>query len=417
LYAQYIAQILYTNGSRYQTVNFNFDFWYSDALINLEKIIEMNTNEETREDAASSGSNQNQIAVARILKSFYYHFITDRWGPIPYTEALQGRVDFKPIYDSQETIYQGIFTELSAAVQQIDGGDPVKGDILMEGDMNRWKRFANSIRMIAALRISKVDPVHAKKEFVDAFTSGVLESNHDNVMYPFLPESNNENPWFTNFLTQETNALSNTLVNRLLTLQDPRLRSFGDTTISSGGYQGMPYGINNPTEDPADLSLPHSVYVRGQDTPLPLMTYAQLLFCMTEAAQLGWINTNPETLYYDAIKASMEQWNAFEPEVFEAYILQPEVKWDQVNAESLIGEQKWIALFPQGYESWAEWRRTGYPDLQPAPDALNQSKRIPLRQGYPTTERDLNEQNWRQAIDTWFDGSDGLDGRLWWDVD
>lgn len=416
LWTQYIAQITYNLSSRYNWANFDFNFWYADALINLEKVIQMNTDEATRERARISGSNNNQIAVARILKSFYFHFLTDRWGPLPYSEALKGRADFKPAYDSQEDIYRGIFKELREAVDQIDEGPPVQGDFMLNGNMDMWRKFANSIRMIAALRLSKVAPDLARTEFVDAMNAGGLTSVEENISYPFLADANNENPWYTRFRTQQLEGLSNTLVDKLLQLNDPRLHSYGDPSVLSGEHHGMPYGIDNPTEDPADISWPHSQYVRGQDTPLPLVTYAQLLFGMAEAAQLGWIGGDAAEYYYEGIKASLKQWFVNDPEVYQRYIAQPAVAWNSADPLPLIGEQKWIALFPQGYESWAEWRRTGYPHLDPAPAALNTSGQIPRRQAYPITERDLNNENWQHAVDTWLGGEDGLDSRLWWDV-
>ena len=133
LYAQHFSETQYTEGSRYQTVNFDFNGWYTGPLANLQHIIDLNTDDATKADALSGGSNANQIAVARILKVYYYNILTDRWGPIPYTQALQGRELFKPAYDSQETIYNSFFSELSAAISQMDGGPGVNGDFIFGG--------------------------------------------------------------------------------------------------------------------------------------------------------------------------------------------------------------------------------------------------------------------------------------------
>ena len=372
---------------------------------------------DTAHSVLTSGSNANQIAIAKILKAFIFQHLTDRWGPIPFSEALQGRVNFKPIYDAQEKVYQGLFSELKEAVDLMEGGISVKGDILFGGDMESWKQFANSIRLIAALRLSKVAPEWAAVEFKEALTAGVLTSNEENIQYPFLAETNNENPWFSRFKTRTDYALSQRLVNRLLELNDSRLASFADPSQVEDIFKGAPYGEDDPSTDPASVSFPNSQYVKAQNAPLPIITYAQILFSKAEAAHLGWINEDAEQLYYAAIQVSMEQWKAYEIADFSDYIAQPEVKWNSSRTEQLIGEQKWIALFLQGYEAWAEWRRIGYPELQPAPDALNTSKQIPLRQGYPNTERDINGSNWQFAVDTWLGGEDGLDAHLWWDVD
>ena len=419
IYAQYLSQTGLKFESRYVEVERSNDFnsWYSGPLINLDQIIELNVNEETREEASLSGANHNQIAVAEILKSFIYLQMTDRWGPLPYSVALQGRKNFKPYYDSQETVYKDILSILEYATQMIKSDQPVKGDFLLEGDMSRWKDFAHSLQMIAALRISNVRPDLARDAFIRAFNSGVISSTHENIVYPFLDEVDNENPWFYFFRTHRDITLSNVLIDRLVDLKDPRLYSFADPAQSDSLYRGFPYGVAVTEIDPFAVSYPHSILVRGRTTPLPLLTHAQILFSKAEAAYRGWTEEDPEFLYYEAIKSSMEQWDAFHRDTFQNYIGHPDVKWVTDRAFELIGQQKWIALFMQGFEAWAEWRRLGYPDLKPAPDALNQSKQIPVRLPFPTSERDLNYDNWKFAVDTWLNGEDGFDSKLWWDVD
>ena len=139
--------------------------------------------------AAANGSNANQIAIARILKAYFFQFITDRWGDVPYSQALKGSENFSPAFDKQQDIYKDLFKEWKEAAAQFDGGNTVVGDILLNGNAARWKKFANSLRLIAALRISKADPVKGKAEFNAAMTDGVLTSNADNVQYKFLSDA------------------------------------------------------------------------------------------------------------------------------------------------------------------------------------------------------------------------------------
>ncbi|MEL6653504.1 MAG: SusD/RagB family nutrient-binding outer membrane lipoprotein, partial [Bacteroidota bacterium] len=127
----------------------------------------------------------------------------------------------------------------------------------------------------------------------------------------------------------------------------------------------------------------------------------------------GWTSDDAEEMYNLGIKASMEQWGVFEETAYNDYIAN-DAPYDAANPLPGIGEQKWIALYLQGYEAWKEWRRTGYPDLQPAPDPLNASGEIPRRQAYPVTERDLNEENYNAAVSA--QGADELSTRTWWDV-
>ncbi len=418
LYSQMIGQITYTEDSRYEITQFDFSSWYYGPLNDLERIIDLNTDEETRVDANISGSNANQIAVARILKAYFYHTMTDRWGPIPYSQALQGNENFEPAYDSQEAIYTDLFKELTEAVAQMDSGAGVAGDFLFNGDMNSWKRFANSLRMVMAMRISNVDAAEGQKQFEGAMGAdgGYISNNAESVMYPYLASAVNANPWFTRFITREDWGLSEPLVAMLDNLNDPRKNSFGDGTRAGdnpGSIVGIPYGMEFAV-DANEISLPNGQYVRAQDAPLPIMTAAQMLFTRAEAAVRGWTGEDAEALYYDAIRASMEQWNVYEETAFDSYIQQANVAWDSANAMELIGNQKWIGLFLQGYEGWAEWRRTGYPALVPAIDPLNESGQIPVRQGYPTSENDLNKANYDAGV-ALLGGADNLDTPLWWD--
>jgi hypothetical protein len=129
LYVQHIAEITYTEDSRYQSTRSDFSGWYSGPLANLEKIISINTDEETKVDALVGGSNNNQIGVARILKAYFFHHMVDRWGPLPYTNALKGSEALLPSYDSEQVIYESLFMELKEGAAQLDGGS-IKGYII-----------------------------------------------------------------------------------------------------------------------------------------------------------------------------------------------------------------------------------------------------------------------------------------------
>ncbi len=415
LYVQHMSETQYTDASRYSTVNFDFNGWYTGPLADLDHIIQLNEDPATALDALQSGSNANQIAVARIMKAYFFQFMTDRWGPLPYTNALQGRENLRPEYDNQETIYTDILKELREAVAQMDGGPGVDGDFLLNGDMAQWAKFANSLRAIAAMRLSEVDPSTAQAEFADAIADGVISSDDESVMYPYLAETNNQNPWFGRFITRTDYAISSTMVDYMKPLNDPRLSPFADPAPNYGDVRGMPYGIENAGDIPNDeVSFPGFPAVRGQDAPLPIVTYSQMLFSMAEGAARGWIQGNAQQLYEDAIAASWRQWGVYDDAAFQAYIAQPEVAYDANNYMEKIHIQKWVAMYLQGYEAWAEWRRTGIPTLDPAPDPLSVVPEIPVRHAYPTSERDLNSDNYNAALGL-LGGEDELHTPLWWD--
>ncbi|MEO1050312.1 MAG: SusD/RagB family nutrient-binding outer membrane lipoprotein [Bacteroidota bacterium] len=413
LYVQHLSETQYTTSSRYSEVNFDFNTWYTGPLANLDEIIRLNTDEATRSAAAASGSNNNQIAVARILKAYFYHFMTDRWGALPLSQALQGKDNFNPTYDMQDNIYSALFQELREATAQIDGGPGVSGDIIFDGNMDRWRAFANTIRMTMAIRISGVSPTLAQSEFESAVADGVITSD---VMYQFLQNADNQNPWFGRFITRTDYAVSETMIDYLLNVSDPRIEAFAEPALATGTFVGMPYGIISAGDiENSSVSFITDNQINTQDAPLPIFTTAQVEFYLAEAAMNGWnIPGTAQEHYEVGIQASMQQWGVFDDAAFAAYIAQPDVAWSDANAMELIGEQKWVALYMQGYEAWAEWRRTGFPVLAPAPDALNNSGEIPRRHGYPTSESTLNKANYDAAVA--MQGEDGVDTRLWWDM-
>ncbi|WP_158859859.1 SusD/RagB family nutrient-binding outer membrane lipoprotein [Lunatibacter salilacus] len=414
LYVQHISEKQYTEASRYQTNFFDFNPMYSGPLFDLQTIIDLNSDPETSGDVLAAGSNANQIAVARILRAFYFSVITDRWGEIPYSSALLGNANFSPNYDTQRDIYLDLINELKEAVAQMDGGPVVQGDFLMEGDMERWAQFANSLRLTLALRMSEVEPQVAQTEFAAAYQAGILEAD---LLYPYLPETNNQNPWYARFITRVDYVASNTMVDFMEPLNDPRLGVYSDPAAETGTIVGMPYGISNAVA--GEITNDEVSYLgtatREQSSELPIMTVAQLMFSLAEGAQRDWISGDAADFYNQGIEASFRQWGVFDQASYDAYIAQPEVAYNPAAAMETIHQQKWAALFLQGTESWSEWRRTGFPVLAPAVDAVNESRQIPRRHGYPVTERDLNSTNYNAAVAR--QGADNLDTKVWWDAD
>jgi len=428
LYVQYIAETQYTDAQEYRTVNANFNGWYTGPLQNLQTIIRLNTDEDTRDDVLSGGSNANQIAVARILKAYFYQMMTDRWGMIPYSEALQGRDNFSPAYDLQEDIYADIINELKAAVAQMDGGAGVNGDILFGGDMAQWAAFANSLRARAALRIADANPTLGSAEFADAVSDGLITSD---VMYPYLEEANNQNPWFARFQTRTDYAIHETIADYMKGLEDYRILKYAnpapneiptgwDGEVTFDLIVGMPFleDAGNVTND--EISFPGAAIGAGgpavgeQGAPLPIITVAEMNFAMAEAVELGWITGVAADYYYSGIEASWNQWDVYDAGNFANYVGQAEVAYDPAIWDEKIGTQKWLALFPHGYEAWSEWRRLGYPELTPNPFGVGVDPQIPRRFTYPTSEATINEANYNAAVQA--QGPDAPDTRVWWDV-
>lgn len=403
--AQYLAETQYPNASQYPAGGTSFYAWYQGPLIDIETVLTEEFNTPTTE---------NQYAVAKILKAYYFWFLTDRWGDLPYTEALQGTDIIAPAYDTQESIYEALFALLAEADQQIAEGGSIPSDIIYSGDMSKWKKFANTLRMLMALRLSEVDSqtnIDAQAEFNAALAAGVMESNNDSFVYQHLADADNQNFWYGQVVEnlREWWGLTETLVTIMDPINDPRISVYGDETNNNGGYAGIPIGTDASDFDYLDYSLLGSDLL-DQDEPVYLVTYAQVLFARAEAAQRSWTTESDVNNYVAAIEASFEQWIGNTDDLA-AYMAQTEVAYNGTLEQ--IAVQRYIHLFLNGYEGWAEWRRTGFPDLVPAATGAA----VPTRQSYSAEEALNNTDNYEEAIDRQFGGDNSLYGKVWWDVD
>jgi hypothetical protein len=396
--AQYLAETQYLTGSVYPDGGTSFYGLYQSPLISLETVINNSTVE-------------NQLAVAKILKAYIFWHTTDRWGDIPYSNALQGSDNFTPAYDTQESIYNNLLSLLEEGVNQINHSLSLENDIMYGGDMERWEKFGNTLQMLISLRLSEVNPQLAESEFVDAYNSGIFTSNDDSFVYQHLEDQNNENYWHSQIERsgREWWALSETLVDVMEPTNDPRLPVYGDPARTDGEYRGLPMGSEIDSDNTENFSL-LGEQVRQQAAPVYLVTYPQALFAIAEAAERGWITDSTEDVYYDAIENSIFQWTGSTDDV-PAFITEPDIVFDPVNALEQIATQRYVHLFLNGYEAWAEWRRTGYPVF-----VQSDGKDVPTRQGYPADEAFNNTDNYNEAIQRQFGGDNTIYGVLWWDA-
>lgn len=418
LFVQYWSESQYPENSQYATTFADWARYYSVTLQDLQTIIDYNTDEATKATVTQVGSNNNQLAVARILKAYMFSVITDRWGDVPYFGALKKNTQVQ--YDPQQAIYADLFKELKEAGAQFDNGASFgTADIIYNGNATQWKKFANSLRMILAMRLTKVDPTTARNEFTLAYNdaAGYISTNADNATVKFTDVNQFRNPDNALFDGRSDYGVSDVLVNKLKALSDPRLPAYA-TPAENGDYKGLPYGLSRDllidyTNDNPDYALP-SAKVLAKTQPSYIISAAQMLLTKAEAAARGWITADATTAYNDAIRASWEQWGVYDAAKFTAYTTSAAVAPTAGNILAKIGDQRWIALYPNGQEAWFEWRRTGYPDLKPTPYAVNASKQIPRRYGYPNTEPTLNAGAYTEAV-TRLTNGDKTDSRVWWD--
>lgn len=412
LYVQYLSNEQYEDESLYKTQRFNYATYYS-AITNLNKVISLNTDPETAEIVArTQGSNANQIAVSRLIKAYYFHHMTDRWGVIPYTTANQGLENKFNAFDSQLDIYNALFVEIESAIAQMDSGSGPTGDIIFNGDMAKWEVFGNTLMLNMAMRLSKKEPVLGKTYFDKAIAGGVIASNSDNIYYPFIASEDYDNPWEDRFKTRSDYLISKPFADALIgsgtntNPEDPRLVKYADLAVDTNIYNGAPYG--NVNSDTKQFSLITSNVIKNQTAKGYLYTYAQVLLHMAEAAQLGWITTDTAENYTkNGIKASMEQWDVATADI-DTYIS----GIGGFNGQEDIAYQKWVALFLQGYEAWFEWRKQGGDQVALTKPAAALTDGIPNRHAYPLSAKGANEENYNAAVT--LQGADNLDTKVWW---
>ncbi len=443
LVSQYWAQNNYTDESRYAfrqgTINDYFSLYYITSLRDLEEIKIL----VAASDLNGSPTGNNQVAIANILQSWLFHVMTDIWGPIPYSEALKGSENRTPKYDSQRDIYLGLLATLEKAKADINLDAPgfaAGADVIYAGDMAKWRKFAASLILRIAMRMSDVEPDLAKAaveaNYADAFTD-----NSDNAYFYYLSGAPNNNPLNQDRIERGDAdfSMSNILIDKTLNaLSDPRVEKFADPRADGGEYVGRPYGQDvtvAAAEPPSEYSQPSGAAavsngnsgfdehdVLAPTAPGVFMNYAEVCFILAEAKERGWnVTGTAQEWYNNGIRASMNEWGIFDDAAIDAYLAQPEVDYNasQGSWQQKIGVQKWISLYMQGVQGWSEWRRLDFDKLEaPVGGTLADlgGNPAPLRLTYPTNEQTQNTTNYNDAVSNLLGGPDKLFTRVWWDT-
>ena len=416
LYAQQISETQYTEVSLYALPRIEFDFTFAGGLMDLQNIININSDPATKDNATKFGANANQIAVARIMKAYIFWTITDRWGDIPYFDALKGAANLSPKYDTQEAIYKDLIKELKEANAQFQpAGALVQGDIIYSGDIAKWRKFSNSLRMLMALRTSKVYPgpnEFAATEFKAAFEdpAGYIATNADNftIRYPGTVAAFS-NPWWALYNGRTDYAESKVMTDLMASLADPRQTAFGSST------NGFPYGL---TRDEAvafgtNYAMVLASNKRDRSSPLVVVGASDVLLAIAEAAQRGWITADIASTYQNAIIQNWNEWGVSGN--ITNYLANASVALTGDPSDlQKIQLQQYISFYPDGLQAWSNWRRTGVPALVPTPNAISSSKQIPRRFTYGSNEYSLNVTSVNEAVAR-LNGGDTPDSRVWWD--
>ena len=356
-----------------------------------------------------------------ILKAYMTSALTDIFGDVPYKEALQGKNGIiSPAYDRQEDIYlgtEGILENLKNGIEKINsyaGAFDLKGDVLYDGDLNMWIKFANSLRIKMLMRISsKVD---ISVELNDIYDSGnYIKEASENAAFDFSNSAPNNFRMATARVGDfNIYVMSETIDEIFDELNDPRQEVFFRAASNSGEYSGLLNGPDASTTSISvgDYSLAGEIFREKTGTiDANFITSWEVKFFLAEAAVKGYITADAKSLYEDGVGAAFKYWNTPLPE---NYLKEGPASFigDSKTQLTLIGTQKWLANIINGFEGWIEYRRTGIPNLKTVAASLNNDL-IPVRMPYPIDEEALNGENFAVAAEV-TDGN-SINALMWWD--
>lgn len=462
---QYWGQTAYADEDRFlyreTTAQGLYDNTYLVA-INLKSIIDQNANEETRGTAAAYGDNDNQIAASRIMLSYMFYELTNFFGDVPYYsygsdnesfQALDVNNTSTPVFAAQEDIYDDILKELRESSDMINTDKTAftSGDNIFGGDAVKWKKFANSLILRVANNLRAVNPTKANDAIDAALLAGVMTSNDDNAAQAYDTADDNASPFWRAFIARTDFAVAAPFVNllkgesgnfgpdpRLFQMAAPIDASIGDvksdTYTKSNDYDdylGIPYAFRNTNFlDRTTYSFMSSNILKP-DYKEVLMEYAEVQFIISE--HNGFAQEN----YENGVRASMERWGVPSTEINSFVGNLPPA--DQAN----VLNQKYVALYMQPHQAYADYRRTGFPNtlVMPGEEVVLPAVQIaglppenrvpsytfesgpvdpsvteiPFRLRYPQILQTLNGAN-RSAAAAKLSQGDLITSKLFWDV-
>ena len=382
----------------------------------------------------------NKHQIARIWKVFSMYFVTDLWGDAPYSEAW-GLLDgyspaaIEPKYDTQEEIYTEMLSVLADAVTKFDKTkESYIYDQIFDGDIDLWIKFANSLRLRLAVRSGNESIV---KEIITA--NNLMSSHDESAMFQYLESQNWWNPYYgihLNSMNKQQPELTGTsvikiselMVRQLVGTNDPRIKIYAQPIETDNKtIRGVPNLMNsNKKENQAmqmgvfSTSYIGKYFTRNPSLTKPLLSYAEVCFLRAEAAFRGWTSEDAQTWYEKGVKAAMEMYDVPADDI--TTFIENDGAFN--NSLEQIIVQKWVALFLDGWEAFAEYRRTGYPQLHKWELELDGIKiktaewievprnYVPGRIPYPESESYFNEKNYDQAVER--QGGDSYYQQVWW---
>lgn len=420
LNVQYFIQEVYNQEMLYADGAGAWQSYYVQTASNCQAVIDICNDPEQASSPAviANGAIENQKAVAMIFKSVIFKRITDLFGNVPYSEALNSEI-LEPKYDDQKSIYEGLIAEVKAARDMINtsGAGPV-GDVIYDGDMVKWQKFANSFLVNLGMQVTKADESLAKSTVTEALgnSAGVLEDVADDAAYTYDVQNDFTNPW--DWIRPADYGLSAEFISALRgegftsnTTYDERIQYVAKDPTLDGNPFG--YAVNTGEYSP----LAGVLY--ASDTKLPILTSGYTYLQRAEAAARGWTSEDAGEMLKMGIQNSYAKGaGVYGVEIGDGAAYADARVADMATAAGgalqVIAEEKWVDLFPLGFDAWSEWRRSDYPKLSPATDAINDGS-IPRRYNYPSSEATLNAAGYDSGVGALSPSTDNNTSRFWWD--
>jgi hypothetical protein len=362
---------------------------------------------------------------ALVMKAYLAMTATDLFGNVPYFEAVRGRAGIvTPTYDDQEDIYlgeNGILDNLREAIVAMEiyqGATPLNGDIVFNGDLDGWIRLANSLRFKALMRISAVRDVAAELQELYDLGAGagaeLIRNNAENATFDFAAGPPNSFAFATARIGIFNVFLMSETAEEILTgLDDPRAGVLYRPSAANGDFNGIINGIDASSAIvPDQFARPGTIWREHTgDLDFNYLTAWEVDFLLAEAALMGYITADAQSLYESGVTKAFEYWQT---ELPADYLTTGPAAWEESKGLEQIITQKWIASIGNAYEGWTEWRRTGFPALKPVEASLNEGV-YPVRMPYPSDEQALNFENFQSAAAA--TNGNSINTAVWWDVE
>lgn len=426
-YSQYMtfSQSYYNQATRYSPVT-NEPYWTA--------MYEAARDANTLYDLGKTQSNPMLQAVALTLRSYAFAQLTELWGDIPFSDALQGASGtYTPKYDSQEKVYtdpdEGILPSLKKAddLLKSNANGNVSGDLLFNSNVASWRKFINALRLRYLLRISSQKDVSA--EMTAIVNDGMLMDDATQSAALELPTSI---PYNFVSLTERSGDFNVKYMNSLLY---DTFKATGDTarmsdyfavtanassagTFSFDNYGGMPIVVDATSTQAAAASNFNGSFKSGSNSYLTearVMTYAEQEFILAEAALKGYIPGNAASYYNKGVMGAYAE-IGLDATAASNYLTHDGVKFDSSSSDASMKQtitQKWLVNINNGFEGWIEYQRTGYPALQTGGNANMNAGNIATRFLYPTTESTINTTNYNDEVQK-MGGKETTTYKVWW---